>query len=176
MLTARAFTLALAATSVRAYDQTAFAQRQAQSATPLVTIISEEPRLRASNAGLRIAVRDADAPDRPVDQAYIVLSAADSAADHRRPLSLSADGRGLVTAANLDSGEVSVWVRRVGYHEARLTIRLRANCEQILEVYIAQSIVQLDRCQIRTATSPPCDPDPRPTSSRAVLTTCGHAA
>jgi hypothetical protein len=103
MSTARAFMFALAVTSVRAYDHVAVAQRQAQSATPLVTIISADSRLRTSNIGLRIAVRDADAPDRPVDQAYIVLSGADVGAANRRPLSFSADDRGLVTAATVDS-------------------------------------------------------------------------
>jgi hypothetical protein len=175
MSKARACLLALVVMRAHTSIRAAFAQA-AITPTPVITVVSSDSRLRASYAGLRIVVRDADAPDQPVDQAYVVVASPDSTATKRPPRGFSSSDRGLVSAAGLDSGEVLVRVRRVGYHEARVAVHLRPSCEQVLEIYIARSIVQLDRCQIRTPTSPPCDPDPPPTPGRAVLTTCANAA
>lgn len=173
----RAFILAVVASGARAHVHSLLAQPAAQSAAPFVTtIISADSRLRNPNTGLRIAIRDVDAPDQSIDQAYVIVSRLSSDAPAAAPRRLASNDRGIAVATRLDSGEYSVWVRRVGYHEARFTIRLRPSCEQILEVYIAQSVVQFDRCQVRTATSPPCDPDPAPTPSRGILTTCTLAA
>jgi hypothetical protein len=173
----RPFIFAVVSLGGGAYEHLLRAQAGADSSSLAVaTVVSADARLRKPIAGLRIVIRDADAPDQPIDQAYIVVSRLSSNAPAGPPLGTISNDRGVVVATRLDSGEYFVRVRRVGYHEARFTIRLRPSCEQILEVYIAQSVVQFDRCQVRTVVSPPCDPDPAPTPSRAVLTTCARAA
>jgi len=139
------------------------------------TIVRSPGSLIASQVtGLRIAVRDVDAPDLAIGQTYIIIFHPDTAAG-RPQRRVSSDDHGLVASIGLDSGEYIVRVLRVGYREARFTIRVRPNCEQILEIYLSRSTVQFDRCQIRTAGSPPCDPDPPPTPSRATFTTCAPA-
>ena len=173
----RALFLAVCVLSILAYEHPAVAQSGAALApAPVVTIVSDDSLLRTPNTVLRIVVRDADGPDQPIGQAYIVVFRSDSGAGHRPPAGIITDDRGRLTAATPDSGDYSVVVRRIGYRVAQFNVHLRRNCEQIREVYIAGSVVQFDRCQVRTAVSPPCDPDPPPTPSRGVLTTCAHAA
>jgi hypothetical protein len=173
----RALFLAVSALSVLAYEDPAAAQSGAALApAPAATIISADSLLRAPNTGLRIVVRDADGPDQPIGQVSILIFRSDSGAGRRPPAGIMTDDRGQATAAIPDSGDYSVVVRRVGYRAAQFNVHLRRSCEQILEVYIARSVVQFDRCQVRTAVSPPCDPNPPPTPSRGVLTTCAHAA
>jgi hypothetical protein len=172
----RALILALVASGASASSHSSRAQTGAQPGTPLVTtIISADSRLHHPNTALRIVVRDANTPDQPIDQAYIVVSSLGSEAQAGMPRGVSSNDRGIAVVTRLDSSQYSVWVRRVGYHEARFTIRLRPSCEQILEVYIARHVMEFDRCQVTTSTSPPCDPSPAPAPSRAILTTCAYA-
>lgn len=168
----RALILAVSLSSIDAYEHFTFAQSGAPPSTPITTVVTGDWRLRTTNAGLRIVIRDADAPDQPIDQAYIVVSRLDSSAGPRPPRGISSDSRGMVAAVRVDSGEYSVLVRRIGYREARFKIHLRPNCEQILEVYIARSGFQIEGCMARTVGSPPCAPYPPPTPSRVVLI-CG---
>jgi hypothetical protein len=125
---------------------------------------------------LRIVIRDVDAPDHPIEEAAIIVASIDTSAGTHPAHRATSNDRGLVPAIGLDTGEYSVWVRRVGYHEVRFAVHVRPSCEQILEVYVTRNVVQLDRCMVVTAGRPPCDPDPRPTPSRAVFTTCARVA
>lgn|SRR5512146_2925332 len=176
MSIARIFALTTAASSICAFQQL-LAQSGDQASPPVITIInSAAAGLRTPNTALRIVIRDADAPDQPIDQANVVVSPADSAAAGHPPRGVASNDRGIVAAMRLNGGEYTVAVRRIGYYEARFTIHVRSSCEQFLEVYITRSIYQFDRCQVKTTGSPPCDPGPPPTPSRAVLTTCAHAA
>lgn len=176
MSMARTLLVAASASVASAFHVGLLAQSGAQASPPVVGIVnSPADGLRTPNTALRIAIRDSDQPDQPIDQAYVVVSRADSVTGDPERRAVSTNDRGLVTM-RLSGGDYVVSVRRVGYHEARFAIHIRSSCEQVLEVYITQAIYRLDRCQVRTAGSPPCDPDPPPTPSRVVLTTCAHAA
>jgi hypothetical protein len=171
----RTVLLATVASSLCAGGRSLLAQTDSLILSPVVTVFSPALRLRVPNSGLRIVVRDVDAPDQPVWEANVVVTSLDSAAGGRPTHSASSNERAIITGLQLATGDYSVLVRRIGYDKARFAVRLRAGCEQVLEVYIAQAIFGFDRCQVRTAGSPPCDLDPPPTPSRAVLTTCAHA-
>lgn len=120
-----------------------------------------------------MVVRDADAPDVPVDGASVIVLAPGG----KRPQAGSpTNEKGLTVSLKLDTAHVTVLIRRIGYTEARFALTLRPACEQVLEVYIAQALVMFDRCQVVTSSSPPCYPDPPRTPSRAVFTTCAPAA
>lgn len=134
----------------------------------LTTVVSEDSRLRARQAGVRVIVRDVDAPDQPVSQAFVMISASSRAA--------IADVKGVATITPIDSGSYSIRVSGAGYEVATFLVRLRPACLQVLEVYLPRFGVMFDRCQVRTASSPPCPPEPKPTPSRAVLTTCAPAS
>ena len=175
--TARTIVFAAAASVVSAIQSHLLAQSGDQASPPLVTIInSPDARLRTGNTALRMAIRDSDAPDEPIDQASIVVSRLDSSPAGPVSRTVSSNPRGKVAAMRLDSGDYAVTVRRVGYHAARFTIHVRLDCEQILEVYITRSVYDFDRCQVQRSGSPPCDPGAPPTPTRVVLTTCAHAA
>jgi len=177
MSVSRALLLALGASSSLASARSAVGQPgRSPEAAPIVTIVSADSSLRIRNTRLRIVVRDVDGPHPPIDQASIQVGGLDSNVRRRPTVSIKTDERGQVTATAPDSGDYSVVVRRVGYHEARFDVRLRPNCDQTLEVYIARSVHEFDRCQVKTSVSPPCDPGTGPTSGRGVFTTCAHAA
>ena len=172
----RMYALAVVALGMSAFCNSLMGQYGPQAApTAVTTVNSAGESLRTGATGLRIVVRDTDAPDQPIDQVCIVLVRSDSIAD-RGGSCVSTNERGVVALSALAGGDYAVSVRRVGYHEARFTIRVRSKCAQILEVYVTNALFPLDRCQVRTAGAPPCDPAPPPTPSRAVLTTCAHAA
>ena len=176
MTIARTFVLAATLSSVHGFQRPSLAQYGAQASPAVVTTIdSPAEALRTPNTALRIVVRDADGPDQPIGQAYVVVSRVDSASKNDYPQrGISSNDRGLLTV-RLTAGDYTVSVRRVQFHEARFTIHVRSNCEQILEVYITHALYPFDRCQVTTGTNPPCDPGPPPTLSRAILTTCAHS-
>ena len=85
----------------------------------------------------------------------------------------NAVGSAILSAGS--TGDYSVWVRRISYHEARFTVHLQPNCQQILEVYLTRSAVEFDRCLVVTSGAR-CPPEPKPTPGRVVFTTCALAA
>ena len=153
-----------------------FAQSQPKPAAPTIVVRGSGSPVHSQVTTLRIAVRDVDSPDQPIDQAYVVIVAVDTSSKGRPLRPVLSNDRGIVSPLALEAGEYIVSVRRVGYREARLSIRVGARCEQVLEVYLTQAIVFFDRCQVRTADGPACDPDPPLTPTRATFTTCAPAA
>ena len=106
-----------------------------------------------------LVVRDVDAPERPVSQASVWITAGRGdprSSGGRRGLS---DENGRVTIERVGSGDHTIEVRRLGYAPFRFLARLRDNCRhQVLEIYIGQQALCLFDCP--------------PTPARAVLTTC----
>jgi hypothetical protein len=151
------------------------AQSEPNPAAPTTIVRGPGSPPHSQNTTLRIAVRDVDSPDRSISQAYVVFTRVNNGSKSHPPRPVLSNDQGLVPPVVLDTGEYVVWVRRVGYREARLTIPVVAKCEQVLEVYLTQAVNNFDRCMVRNAGSPPCDPDPPLTSNRATFTTCAPA-
>lgn len=165
--------LALLVSAAGAWNAPSLAQVAGPALVPVTVVGSVDPRLHTRAAGLRIVVRDVDAPDRPIDLANITVDGIDSTGRYLK-WGARTDDRGVATVMHAGSGDYTVLVMRVGYNHARLTVYLRPNCASILEVYVAKDNMQLDRCQVTVVGRPPCDPDPPTTQSRAVLTTCAQ--
>lgn len=141
----------------------------------VATIVSNDFRLWNPRSALRIVVRDVDAPDKSIPEARILISRA-----HRQPaqrdqiFAILGEGRGL-GPVSLDSDDYVVQVRYIGYESSRFTVHLRANCEQVLEVYATRAEARGDRVCLAGAASTSCPAEPSPTPARAVLTTCASS-
>jgi len=170
----RSLALALGAFTCVVASSPLLAQSQRNLTEPTTIIRGLGSPVRSQSGMLRIVVRDVDSPDQGITQVNVVISP-DSGVTGRPTRSVAWNEQGLVPLVSLDTGSYVVLVRRVGYREARFQIRVSAACEQVLEVYLTQAIVFLDRCMVRTVGAPPCDPDPPLTPSRATFTTCARA-
>jgi hypothetical protein len=145
--------------------------------TPAI-VESASDRMSSTAISLGIVIRDVDAPDRPLDGASIVVERASSGGARAVSMARYSNNDGAATLSPVDSGEYSVLVRRVGYRQARVAVRVRPACKQVLEVYVAADVLMFDRNQVVTATVTGSATDrrerpPETTSpNRAVFTTC----
>ena len=167
--------LALTALVSAVVNSPLLAQPQRSPAEPTTIVRGLGSPVHGQIGTLRIVVRDVDSPDQGITQVNVVISQ-DSGSTGKPPRSLAWNDQGFVPPVSLDTGAYVVLVRRVGYREARFKIRVAPLCEQVLEVYLTQATLFLDRCMVRTVGAPPCDPDPPLTPSRATFTTCAAAA
>lgn len=142
----------------------------------VTTIVSRDQRLRAENAELRVVIRDVDLPDTTLEGARVTLSPIHPPSHVNVAISVSSNSSGMATARRVDLGEYQIAVVRVGYSAVRLVARLRPKCQQVLEVYMTRHVVWFDRCMVQVKGNPPCAPEPPPTPSRVVLTTCDTGA
>ena len=137
----------------------------AQSPTvtaPVSVVVHLQKGWPDSARALTIVVRDADQPDRPLESA--IVSIAHSATEPlRSPISsVTTTGDGEATLVGIDGGEYRISARRIGYTPFTFDVRLRPNCQNVIEIYLGQAVLCLFDCP----STPP----------RAVLTTCRDSA
>src|SRR5690348_11487769 len=109
-----------------------------------------------------IVVRDVDEPNHPLQEAVVVIAPVGTNLEAASTPHALTDRDGHVAFGRLSDGRYDVLVRRVGYHRFQFAIDRRAQCREILEVYIGVA----PTCLVECPTTP----------ARAVLTTCRRPA
>ena len=142
----------------------AHARASAQSTSdPLTVVVVDRAMLAQANAksGLLIILRDAELPDHPLANSGIGIGPA-GAGDPRtgRGRLIGTDRDGFARFAVADTGLFTVLAMSIGYRQFQFDVRLLPDRHQTLEIYLGRQFARFHA------------PTPRPTQSRAVLTTC----
>lgn len=138
------------------------------------TVVSLSDRRWAPTVGLKVIVRDVDQPDLPIAHGRAVLERPNAPGVPARYM--TSDSAGVASMVLPESGDYHVTILSIGYDRLEFRIRLPAECQNVLEVYIARA-VEIGEPPIYTGVKAPNRTRSRSrTLGRAVLTTCPPAA
>jgi len=152
-----------------------FGTASAQSASPSpaivpLTVVSMSYRRWAAGVGLKFIVRDVNQPDSPIYYARAVVEPTNAAAG--AALYATSDSSGTANLLVPVSGVYHVRILSIGYDRLEFNVRLEAECQQVVEVYVARSVDSPGDVVYTSGHEPKRKWSMTPTAGRAVLTTC----